>query len=1378
MATIDENLRRVPPQSLEAEESVLGGIMLDNTVIDRVIGVLQPDDFYRGAHRKVFRAMMDLTERSEPVDLITLSETLKARGQLAEVGGAAYLAELTERVPTAANAAHYAKIVRERSILRGLIEASTEIATRGYQAPANVDELLDHAEQLIFGIQERKVKQAFAKLSEVLVESIKTIERLYEQKQAVTGVPTGFADLDALTAGLQPSDLIVVAGRPSMGKCLAADAEIVLADGSVRTIEEIVQARSARLLTLTDRWRLVLAEPAAFVDDGFKPVFEVTTRLGRRVRTTLSHPFLTVDGWKPLGELRAGDHVAIPRRIDAAGEGSLGEERVKILAYLLGDGTLTGPCPGFTNSDPRLRADFRDAVARFGGLATREDTSGGRAPTVVVSSDRREIAERRARFGAELRRNLAASRRSARDVAARVGVTPGAVTYWCAGQAAPRPATFRNLCVELDLDEEELAPGGLPAMRKSERNRLTRWLESLGLWGKTACEKFIPEPIFTLRRDELACFLNRLFATDGWATVLASGQAQLGFCSTSERMARQMQHLLLRFGVIASLRRRLVKYGGDRPPAFQLDITDAESIRAFDEEIGIFGKEAALAKVRAALARKKYQTNRDLIPAGVWRHIDAARQGATWRSIGLGMGLTDDSNLHVGRRALSRRRLAAFARALGDSRLHDLATSDVYWDEIVSIEPRGLGRVYDLTIPGTHNFVANDVCVHNTAFCLNIAEHAALRTDTGVAIFSLEMAKEQLAMRMLCSEARVDLARVRTGHLSDREFPKLAMAAGRLGDAPIYIDDTPALSVLELRAKARRLKRDAAAKLGLVIVDYIQLMRSSEGKDNREQEISEISRSLKALAKELRVPVVALSQLNRQVENRTPPVPRLADLRECVTGDTLVMLGDGRRVPIAGLVGSDPRVLAMSVDGHVVEARSDRVWRVGRKPVFRVTLATGRTVTATARHRLRSGTGWSRVGELRVGDRIAAARSLPEPQDPVVWPDGHVVLLGQLIGDGSYLEHQPLRYTTSSEENSVAVADAARECFGNVVRRYAGRGTWHQLLLSGNGNRWRPAGVNAWLRSLGIFGQRSGEKRIPVEAFRLSNRQVGLLLQHLWATDGCIWVPPEGGDHAPRVYYGTTSAGLAADVAALLLRFGITARTYRVSQGTSTGYSVSVSGSDQQRRFLEHVGSFGPRRVPAERLARLLARTRANTNVDTLPRERFRLVKQAMQQRGLSQRAMASLRGTAYGGTAHFRFAPSRVLLAEYARILEEPALLAESENEVFWDRVIAIEPAGEADVFDLTVPGPACWLADGIVSHNSGAIEQDADVICFLYRDEYYNPEDTEKQGVAEVHIAKQRNGPVGKIELTFLKEYTRFENRELAPEDVSGGDQGSALH
>jgi replicative DNA helicase len=175
-------------------------------------------------------------------------------------------------------------------------------------------------------------------------------------------------------------------------------------------------------------------------------------------------------------------------------------------------------------------------------------------------------------------------------------------------------------------------------------------------------------------------------------------------------------------------------------------------------------------------------------------------------------------------------------------------------------------------------------------------------------------------------------------------------------------------------------------------------------------------------------------------------------------------------------------------------------------------------------------------------------------------------------------------------------------------------------------------------------------------------------------------------------------------------------------------------------------------------------------NVDTLPQERFAIVKEAMRVRGISRRAMARLRGTAYGGTSHFRFAPSRTMLAEYARILDLPELLGEVESDIFWDRVVSVEPAGEAEVFDLSVPGPESWLADGIVSHNSGAIEQDADVIVFLYREEYYQ-EESDKQGVAQVLVAKQRNGPTGDVELTFLREFTRFENREVAPEEESSG-------
>jgi len=384
MAGIDDNLRKVPPQNLDAESSVLGGILLENEAVNQVLELLRPEDFYRESHRKVFRAIVELSDRSDPVDLITLSDFLKSRGELEAVGGTAYLASLADFVPTAANISHYARIVREKSILRSLISTATEIATRGYEEQGNVEEFLDSAEKVIFDISEKKIKASFVAVGDMIKDTLKTVEKLYDRKEMVTGVPTGYNDLDKLTAGLQPAELIIVAGRPGMGK---------------------------------------------------------------------------------------------------------------------------------------------------------------------------------------------------------------------------------------------------------------------------------------------------------------------------------------------------------------------------------------------------------------------------------------------------------------------------------------------------------------TAFALNIAANAAF-TGAGVAVFSLEMAKEQLVLRMLCSEARVDSSKVRSGYLGERDFPQLAKAAGRLHEAPIYIDDTPAISVLELRAKARRLVRDRSKKIGLIIVDYLQLMRGMGTASNREQEISEISRSLKALAKELSVPVIALSQLNRRVEDRSDRRPMMSDLRE------------------------------------------------------------------------------------------------------------------------------------------------------------------------------------------------------------------------------------------------------------------------------------------------------------------------------------------------------------------------------------------------------------------------------------------------------------------------------------------------------------------
>ncbi len=645
----------------------------------------------------------------------------------------------------------------------------------------------------------------------------------------------------------------------------------------------------------------------------------------------------------------------------------------------------------------------------------------------------------------------------------------------------------------------------------------------------------------------------------------------------------------------------------------------------------------------------------------------------------------------------------------------------------------------------------------------NMAENIALHPDRPqpVALFSLEMSEAELAQRFIASQAGIKGDDLRKGRLKDeRKWKRVLDVAGRYDAAPLFVDESADIGIMEIRAKARRLHQQTQhlGGLGLVIVDYLQLMRADGRVENRVQQVGEMSRGLKMLARELSVPVIALSQLSRGVESRTDKRPMLSDLRECVTGDTLVVHEDGRRIPIRDLVGTRPRVVAMDEDDRLTAATSDCVWSVGTREVFDVRLASGRTLRATAEHRIRSGCGWGTVASLTVGDRVALARSLPEPPEPARWSDDRVVLLGQLIGDGSYLSGQPMRYTTTSEDNSNAVRRSAEREFGVTVNRHAGRRTWHQLVISGNGNRWHPAGVNAWLRELGIFDQRSHQKRVPAAAFQLPNEQVALLLAHLWATDGAIFsgARPDG-RRTSRIAYATNSPGLARDVAALLLRLGIIARTTITTKDAHRPlHHVVVSGASAQRSFLGSVPAFGPR-VP--QAAALLAALPADTatNVDTLPLETWASVKATMSARGVTQRAMAELRGTSYGGTAHFAFAPSRAVAAGYASLLDMPELARAATNDVFWDRVVGVEPRGEEEVFDLTVPGPACWLADGIVSHNSGQIEQDADLVMFIYRDDYYN-EDSERPGEADLLIAKHRNGALGDVPLVFQSEYPRF--------------------
>jgi replicative DNA helicase len=218
MNEADLSSHKLPPQNLEAEQSVLGGILIENYAINKVMEVLGADDFYRESHRKIYKALIDLSERDEPADSITLTNELRKNGHLDTVGGASYIASLIDSVPTAANIEYYVKIVKEKAILRKLIQTSTEIITQSYEDRGDVESFLDEAERAIFDISENRVRPSFYPIKDVVKDSFKILERLYEKKELVTGIPSGFKELDRMTAGFQPSDLIIVAGRPSMGK--------------------------------------------------------------------------------------------------------------------------------------------------------------------------------------------------------------------------------------------------------------------------------------------------------------------------------------------------------------------------------------------------------------------------------------------------------------------------------------------------------------------------------------------------------------------------------------------------------------------------------------------------------------------------------------------------------------------------------------------------------------------------------------------------------------------------------------------------------------------------------------------------------------------------------------------------------------------------------------------------------------------------------------------------------------------------------------------------------------------------------------------------------------------------------------------------------
>ncbi|MEV4802703.1 replicative DNA helicase [Nonomuraea sp. NPDC049421] len=615
---------------MEAEQSVLGGMLLSKDAIADVVEILRSDDFYRPAHQMVYDVITDLYGRGEPADAVTVFDELQKRGEMARVGGAAYLHTLTAVVPTAANAGYYAKIVREQAILRRLIEAGTRIVSFGYGGQnEEVDELVDRAQAEIYQVTERRTSEDYAPLADIMPGALDELEAIGSRGGQMVGVPTGFADLDQLTNGLHPGQMIVVAARPAIGKALALDT-----------------------------------------------------------------PLPTPAGWTTMGEVRVGDLLigadGRPTRVVAATEVLRGR-----------------PC---------YEVEFADG-------------------TVIVADARHQWLTRH--DGGE----------------ARVRTT----------EELARGHTITNT-----------SPLALP-------------------------ERDLPEPPYKL------------------GTRLATGaRIPTAYLRASEDQRRALLAGLL--DTAATI---------DAAGTVHLDLTDPGLAEEVCELIHSLGHTAA----------------------------------------GCGTAVTFTPPDKV-----FRRRTDANARIDTAAPLHRTITE---------VRPVPSVPVRCVEVDNAdHLYLAGRTLVptHNSTLGLDFARSAAIRHGMTTVIFSLEMSRNEITMRLLSAEARVALHHMRSGMMGDDDWTRLARRMSEVAEAPLFIDDSPNMSMMEIRAKCRRLKQ--RNDLRFVVIDYLQLMSSPKKVESRQNEVSEISRAIKLLAKELEVPVIAISQLNRGPEQRTDKRPQVSDLRE------------------------------------------------------------------------------------------------------------------------------------------------------------------------------------------------------------------------------------------------------------------------------------------------------------------------------------------------------------------------------------------------------------------------------------------------------------------------------------------------------------------
>jgi replicative DNA helicase len=868
-------LSRVPPHNLRAEESVLGAMLLSREAIAEVVEILEPDHFYKPAHAHLFDAVMGLYGGGEPVDVVTVAEELKRASLLEEIGGPAILLEIQASTPAISNAAHYAKIVEEHALLRRLITVSNEIAEMAYGVPDDVVKAVDDAEARMFDVAQRRVSNTTVPVRDLLPANLDRIEMLYDRGESITGLSTGYLDLDEKLAGLQPNALYVVGARPAMGKALALDTPLATPSGwttmgDVETGDQVFDDQG--------RPTTVTYKSPVYRDH---PCYEVVFDDGSVIVADAEHQWFTWDNraWRSTRARFAREQGPTP----------------------------ASPRPGRDQSASRIRPAVR--TTRDIALSLRVGTDGRPNHRVPLAG---------------------ALDRPDRELP----LDPYLVGAWLgAGQTgtAQMTTTDREIPLAFEMEGWQPVPSG-PA------GRATTW---------------------TIRHSDDLDGSRRVAGMPRFTAALRAAR----LCPGPKRIPPQYLR--------SSTKQRLALLQGLMDTAGSV-IKDQITCQLALTNEGLLGDARELVLSLGYKAGPVVHRLSDSATAG--RRFSFSAPEPVFRL----------------ERKASAQRLAD--RPHGRSR----------WRTIVDVRPTSSRPVQCITVDASsHLYLAGREMIptHNTAFSLGMAANSAMKDNRPVLIFTLEMGQLELSQRLLCSEALVDSGKVKTGRLEEAEWNRISHAVGRLAEAPIFIDDNPHTSVMDIRAKARRL-RSRQGDLGMVVVDYIQLMTGRSSAESRQVEVSEISRNLKILARELEAPVVALAQLNRGLEQRTDKRPMLSDLREsgCMPASTRILLVDGAEATLGQLVRTREQPLVWAVDEwqRLVPARMTKVFSTGVRMIFDLQLVSGRSVQATANHRFLTSDGWKRLDELQVGEGIATPRSAAAPMHRTQ---------NQLVGAGAVPQH-------------------------------------------------------------------------------------------------------------------------------------------------------------------------------------------------------------------------------------------------------------------------------------------------------------------------------------------------------------------------------------